>query len=101
MMTDTMMLLLFKVIFITNVTHDQCHLCASMFKIKSCFMVHNKAKHKSKNILVTNVDRSKHSRVILNFTSNPNMKVLNIPVSNVKDVETESIDDRYNDVIVI
>ena len=46
-------------------------------------MVHNKAKHKSKNILVTNVDRRKHSRVILNFTNNPNMKVLNIPLSNV------------------
>ena len=54
-----------------------------MFKIKSCFMVHNKAKHQSKHICVTNVDITKHSRVILNFSKNQNMKVLNIPVSNV------------------
>ena len=46
-------------------------------------MVHNKAKHQSKHIRVTNVDIRKHSRVILNFTKNRNMKVLNIPLSNV------------------
>ena len=46
-------------------------------------MVHNKAKHKSKHIRVTNVDTGKHSKVILNFMKNQNMKVLNIPVNNV------------------
>ena len=98
-MTDTMMLLLFKVIFITNVTHDQCHLCASMFNIKSCFIVHNKAKHKSKDILVNNVDRRKHSRVILNFTNNPNMKVLNITVSNVNIRQHDRASLRYTNNI--